>query len=747
MTLHSLFAAESSSGIASSTPAASGAAAAAAAAVAAGATPPKRRPTGAAARWRRTAAAATARARAGGAVVALAFVVVALGARPAVGQQPETARVVPSSPAPAPAPAPPPPAAAPAPAPEAPAPQAQAPTPPPPAAAPQAPQAQAPAADAAPQAPALQAQPAAPAPAQAAPPSGQAAPMAKQAPASVGGAAGSPSARGAGAAAAQGSAARGGGAAQQGATGPLFGEEIEVRVVNVEAVVTDKKGNRVPDLKPEDFRLKVDGKPIKIDFFNEVRGGQAIAPAAGTPSMIPGLPDLAPGSPVGTSYLVFIDDYFSLAPRRDEVLRSLKDDLSHLGPEDRMAIIAFDGRHLNMLSSWSTSARELARAIDHEIGAPSHGLERIAELRSFRTGERPRDTGTDPVLLNQSAFSNNLNFNERVYSENLTYQVQSSVGAAVSTLRSFASPAGRKVMLLLCGGWPFSPADYAVNNIGRPILDHDIPSGEQIMRPLVETANRLGYTLYPVDVPGLETDAVNAGQMGTQTGSLSAAAGTQSFGLREQEHEGTLLYLAKETGGTALLNSLRIASLEHVEADTRSYYWLGFTPTWQGNDKRHAVQLEVLKPGLTVRTRDSFLDRSRKAEISMMVESAMLFGNAPGTATMPLQLGKPTNTKRGQMEVPVVLGIPTDSFSSVPINGKYASEIELRIQAQDDHGQRSDVPVVPLQLQADKAPTAGHFVRYQTKITLRRLPQHLVFAIFDPLSNKITTAEADVKPD
>ena len=35
---------------------------------------------------------------------------------------------------------------------------------------------------------------------------------------------------------------------------PVFGEELEVRVVNFEVVVTDRKGNRVSGLKPEDFR-------------------------------------------------------------------------------------------------------------------------------------------------------------------------------------------------------------------------------------------------------------------------------------------------------------------------------------------------------------------------------------------------------------------------------------------------------------------------------------------------------------
>jgi hypothetical protein len=39
---------------------------------------------------------------------------------------------------------------------------------------------------------------------------------------------------------------------------PVFGDVIDVRVVNLEAVVTDREGNRIHDLAPEDFRLLVD---------------------------------------------------------------------------------------------------------------------------------------------------------------------------------------------------------------------------------------------------------------------------------------------------------------------------------------------------------------------------------------------------------------------------------------------------------------------------------------------------------
>jgi VWFA-related protein len=515
----------------------------------------------------------------------------------------------------------------------------------------------------------------------------------------------------------------------------LFGEQIEVRVVNVEAVVTDRQGNRVPDLKPSDFRLTVDGKPVAIEYFTEVRGGSAIAPAGGeTAAPVQGLPALAPGSPVGTSYLVYIDNVFSIGARRNEVLKALKRDLARLGPEDRMAIVAYDGR-LEMLSSWSNSEKDLSRALDRAMDMRSYGATRLSELRAFETSRTL--SGDVPFRNPRTSFAERLEVDELGFVQRVASLVDRAVAGAVSTLRGFAAPPGRKVMLLLSGGWPYSPADYVLNNPNRPVLSgRDVPRGEEMFQPLVDTANRLGYTLYPVDVPGVEAVAASALTAGPPTGGIN---------IREQEVEASLRHVAEQTGGRALLNSTRGEPLEQVAGDTRSYYWLGFTPTWQGNDQRHEVRVEVLRPGLEVRSRDSFLDLSRKAEVSMMVESAMLFGNPPGAASMPLQLGTPVPSGKKLMTVPITLAIPVDSITLVPVEGRYATELELRVAVVDEDGNRSDVPVVPLRLTAEKQPEAGGFVRYETRLTLRRRDHHLTVAIFDPLSGKITTAEAEVK--
>ncbi|HEY0555247.1 MAG TPA: VWA domain-containing protein [Thermoanaerobaculia bacterium] len=517
----------------------------------------------------------------------------------------------------------------------------------------------------------------------------------------------------------------------------VFGEQIDVRVVNVEAVVIDKQGNRVTGLRPGDFQLQVDGKPVPIEYFNEVRGGQTVAPGEDEKSSpVKGLPSLAPGSPVGTSYLLFVDDFFSVGPRRDQVLRSIKDQLARLGPEDRMAIVQYGGGQVEMLSSWSSSERQLTSAIEKAIGSPSGGVARIAELRTFESSERL--VGSPNNFGPRRSFSQQTSTEELIYAQQLAWQTQRAVAAAVSALRGFAAPPGRKVMLLLAGGWPFSILDYVVNNPNRPVIERDVPRGEEILGPLVDTANRLGYTIYPVDVPGIEA---TAGADAARSGPVQTA-----FNLREQEHEATLLYTAEQTGGRALINSLSDQVLQTASSDTRSYYWLGFTPAWQGNDKRHKVSLQVLTKGLQVRTRSGFLDLSRKAESSLIVESAMMFGNSPDVVPMPIKLGEPVASGRREMELPVSLAIPVDAITFVPVNGKQTAELELRVAAVDSSGNRAPISVIPVTLSATEAPKPGSYVRYDTRVKLKKLPHHLTLAIYDPLSGKILTAQADIKP-
>ena len=93
----------------------------------------------------------------------------------------------------------------------------------------------------------------------------------------------------------------------------VFTEILEVRVVNLEVVVEDKQGHRVTGLAPDDFQLLVDGEVLPIDYFTEIQGGQ-VAETGGGVGTFESVPGFKPGNRMGTSYLVFIDDYFTVGP-------------------------------------------------------------------------------------------------------------------------------------------------------------------------------------------------------------------------------------------------------------------------------------------------------------------------------------------------------------------------------------------------------------------------------------------------
>ena len=536
--------------------------------------------------------------------------------------------------------------------------------------------------------------------------------------------------------------------AAQAAPLDVFGETIEVRVVNVEVVVTDRDGNRVIGLPAEDFTLVVDGEVVPIEFFSEVVGGRAVEPdATGEATALPGMPAAVAGESVGTRYLVFIDDYFSIARDRNRLLLELADDLGFLGPDDRMAVVAFDGRQVEMLTTWTGSERELTRVLSDARTRTTGGLNRLSELRQHdralfgaRT-QRSFDTIQD------------LPVEQRLFAQQTATKVERSVGAAIAALRGFARPPGRKVMLLLAGGWPFSAAGYAVGN--RTVLESgDVPSGDEVFGPLVDAANLLGYTLYPVDVPGLsDASGADVERGGLLATGLRVEPEQQFEGLsssvltdRESNIEHSLRYVAEETGGEALINARAVRPLATVAQDTRSYYWLGFTPQRQRDDRRHDVRVRVGRPGLAVRTRDSFLDLSRQAERTMAVESALLFGDPAAQGSLHVEAGEAQRSGSRRVDVPILVAIPVDFVTLLPQGGKWVAALEMRVAALDEQYRRSEVPSVPLELSFADRPEAGKAIPYRTSLTLRRAEQVVVVSITDVGSGRSLTGRVEVAP-
>lgn len=554
-------------------------------------------------------------------------------------------------------------------------------------------------------------------------------------------------------------------AAQEHPFGPAnsgFSEAVDVRVVNVEAVVTDGKGQRVRGLKPEDFRLLVDGKEVPVEFFTEIVDGAVASTKApegeASAPMTPAAPTAPGQETVGRSVLVFVDDSFSIEPHRNRVLQEVERSLDRLAPQDRVALVSFNGKKLDLLSEWTADRDQLAMAFATARGRRAHGHWILANRkllnRQASQGAAIQGYTPEPVPSTVNSWGAQRGGGE-IDSDGLDSGWAAAdihtplarvVTAAAAAMRGLPAPGGRKVMLVLSGGWPLFEAE-AFGSLLNPMPAYlHSGMGEELYRPVVDTANLLGYTLYPVDVPGLDPSSTGVDVTDNEFESSQLISSEW-----ERATHSTLGFLARETGGEASFNSARLKAVERMAEDTGTYYWLGFTPAWRADDQHHRIELKAVRPGLRVRTRSGFSDLSRSTEMAMTTEGLLMFGGLEGQAPqahrIKVEMGEPRRDGLSAFKIPVVLHIPAEALTAVPVaDGGYAVEATLSLGALDRWGARSDLPVVPLRLTMDRQPKPGDILRYRTTLKMRRGQQRLVFAVRDSLSGEMLWANLDYKP-
>jgi VWFA-related protein len=504
-------------------------------------------------------------------------------------------------------------------------------------------------------------------------------------------------------------------AAQEPPLPEVFGELLDVRVVNLEVVVTDRSGELVHGLAAEDFVLTVDGVEVPIEYFSEIHLGAARDDASGASP-----PAIEPGREVPTNFLVYVDDNHTRKIDRDPIVRALVEQLDTLGPRDRMALVVQQGTRLHSLSGWSSSRAELAGALRRLLDGEQFGGSARSPLLVARTlGVQRRasplvdvsadgPSGSPAGTALQSELEDVLvesSFLDALGGAPLRLDLELAVAGAVSAMRGFANPEGRKAMLLIAGHWPLGT--FRSGTAGT-----DVVTDADLVRPLIETANLLGYTVYPI--------GDEAGQSLWRNASLRN--------------------LASRTGGRTLYD--RSDVLRGAVGDTRSYYWLGFSPSLQGDDARHRIDVRVRGSGLRARTRDSYVDLSRAAELSMMAQSALLFGQEMPEGPVLVQFGRALRRGLRKMMVPIEVFVPLDELTFLRQRNADRARIEIQLAVIDESGSQADIPILPVDLEGTYRP--GEIYRHTATLRMRRRPHEMVVAVHDVFGGKTLHGRAVV---
>jgi VWFA-related protein len=510
---------------------------------------------------------------------------------------------------------------------------------------------------------------------------------------------------------------------------PTFTEEVEVRVMDIDVVVTGRDGRPVADLKREDFTIRIDGKPVGIDYFARVDEGTIHAPDLATASPDQVLAAYRQGEEayVPRHFLMYVD-VGHLAPNgRKRGLEALRDLATRMGPNDRGRVILFD-RRAKELTEWTSSKETLFAALT-KIEKAGVGMSRLlTERQTLREIDAsPRRSAREFLVRNYA---------EQEKAE--IRQMLQDVGAELATL---APLAGKKAFLFVSGGFDFQPgyamANYALGQAS--LLSLDARNVSQELDAIARRANASEVTFYTVDARGLEAEGLSA----SNDDPLISRPGV-SFVARQDSQQG-LVYLARETGGLALLNSNDLqGGLARVYQDTSVYYSIGVTLSKLPASAYEDVRVDVNRPGVTVRARRGYAPRSEDDRARDRVQATLRTNLSYAGIPMTLRTEPPAR-KGGRYSLPISVTFPASGLTFSPDGTGRRATAEVYIAAMDDSGRMSDISKEEATFTLPKGKDETTPLVYSATLTTRKGNHRIVVNIRDKVTGKMGTAKADLR--
>jgi len=317
------------------------------------------------------------------------------------------------------------------------------------------------------------------------------------------------------------------------------------RIVILDMVVTDSKGNVITDLKRDDFHVEESNEPQTILNF-ELAGAHTVTPDLDINSTA-ALDTLAPRAPVN---IVLLDEFNTrfedMAFARYSLKKFLERQPGKLSTPTML--IAVNLQKFTVLHDYTQNKDDLISALDHHFVAY-------------------------PWQAHQGGW------------------LAERYATAFITLRRVAEAVighpGHKNMIWIGRGFPnLNMANFPVDTEQRV---------NNAVQDCVNVLRDARITLYTVDPAGLKVDQQAYG---------GDAAFTDPFGGNYQ-----FAKLATATGGRALYGRNDVdAQIGTAIRDGASFYTLTYRPTNDSRDlqKFRRIKVTVDRPGLTVTTREGY---------------------------------------------------------------------------------------------------------------------------------------------
>lgn len=497
---------------------------------------------------------------------------------------------------------------------------------------------------------------------------------------------------------------------------PTVTIRANTRLVTVDVVVTDKKGEPVTGLKPENFTLEENGKKQKISIFVPPGVQNQVARTQLPPGVISNHPENV--APAGVPTILLLDATNS--PFKDQTYarsQMLKYVLQQSESGHTMAVFTLSDQ-LHVLQQFTSDPQVLMEAI-RKFRPQEQILKGAApapEAHSIADGPGGGASAAAVGMAAQAVAQ----FADLQVGYNLERRTLITLDAMRALSRILGGLPGRKNVVWLTASLPFDliPED---RNVTEAELLADLP-GQGAQRSV--SVNAAGsyaaearqlhtgeikdaewqlasanIAIYPVDLTGLmsgmESSANRGGSVYNDTAISGRAISTLST---QQTNQGTMEEVALETGGKIYKNQNEIKDgITLAISDDKASYSLGYYPEnkkWDG--KFRSLKVKVDQSDTHLRYRKGFYavepGPTKNGNFDRDVAAALGIG-APSTQVSFMAQAK--STEPGKMRVVFLVDAHTLSAEDAGGGKKfnvsvYASLYDANGKSLGTHGTKID---------------------------------------------------------
>ena len=506
-----------------------------------------------------------------------------------------------------------------------------------------------------------------------------------------------------------------------------FREDVEVELVNIDVLVTDRRGQPITTLQAEDFEVRENAVAMEVEFFraprNERPDRRRREPSDREWTEGPGQAPNLQNGPESRVVAFYVDLHGTNPGNVDRVTARLAEYLEVLEDGESIRyLVATADPELHVREPLSTSPSQLARTVaelarERVTGAYDDGRLRMSRLLAIgETFEgclnvETRFAQCEPC---EEPWAHYLQ-EAHTYRAEMESRAHSAIGNLAELVTALGGIPGRKTLIYFGESLTLEPGAEIFHYLGEICPDRQRETyGLQMQFNSTSLFNRFGsfsnanrVTLYPIDAAGIRSlsagDVRFTGQMTTTAGRTSESyrlgnsliPSSANDRLRLSNHENPLSLMADETGGRAVFNhNDPTEALERIFGEIDSNYALGYYPPLQSRHPIRQVEVRLVKPrsGWRLSYRRSYILKTAERQLADRLFAALLLQERENPLGAELDFGPASEgPDRGKRTVPVEVAVPGSSLTLLPGASGETAEVRIFLFAQSEKGERTEM--------------------------------------------------------